>query len=79
MAKKLGMTDGQLSGHLRAHKAFGSGLARRIEKQLSLPSGWLDSEHRDLTEEGAAVGRWFQGLSPEEKQALRTLHKFPKK
>lgn len=72
------MTDGQLSGTLNGHKSFGARLARRIEKRMDLPPGWLDSEFRDLTEEGAVVARWFQALSPEQKDALRTIHNIPK-
>lgn len=75
MAVKLGMSEAQLSQYIgkTRQKTIGSALARKIERRLKLPRGWLDNRDGDLTEEGAAVGRRFQALTPEQQKAIKQV------
>lgn len=75
MAKTLEMSESQLSQHLakKRHKPIGSALARRIERKLKLPTGWLDTANHDLTEESAAFARRYQALDKGQQKVLTDL------
>lgn len=75
LADKLGMGEAQMSQLLGKHKNIGARLARRIESALSLPEGWMDVEHNDLTDEAVAFARQFQKLTPSQRKALQDLLK----
>ena len=75
MATKLGMSEAQLSQYIgkTRHKSMGSRLARKIERRLKLPHGWLDVGNHDLTEESTAFARRYQALNAAQKTALAAL------
>lgn len=73
MAEKLGMSESQMSQHVSGGKNIGPRLARRIEKELDLPHGWMDNEHNDLTDETVEFAREFQRLTPEQRRNIQAL------
>jgi cyclopentanol dehydrogenase len=48
-------------------------LARRIEHELKLPRGWLDTPNNDLTRDAAEVGRNYQRLTPDQQRAVKQI------
>jgi len=82
-AAKLGVQ--YLNQLLKGHRNIGEKTARKIEKSLSLDTGWLDRAIDDRREElpanGAArlsqraikVGQMFDRLSPEQQDAMQKI------
>lgn len=73
LAMQLDFSEAQMSQLVRGHKKMGARIARRIEKTLGLPAGWMDVEHNDLTDEDVAFARRFHKLTATQKKALRAF------
>ena len=75
MAEKLGMSESQLSQLIgkSPSKPIGDRLARKIEKKLGLPAGFLDSFNSDISRDAAEVARSYQRLSPAQQRAIRDV------
>lgn len=69
------MSESQLSQLIgkTPTKQIGDRLARSIEKRLKLPRGYLDSQFPGIAPDAIDFARWYQSLSPEQKQLVQQI------
>lgn len=78
MADKLGISESQLSQYIGKNpsKRIGQEVARRVERELKLPDGWMDKEFPDLSNVVLRIARDMQALDAD---ALRLVSEFVKR
>ncbi len=59
-ADRAGLAPGHVSQMVNGSRQMGESVARRIEKQCTLPSGWMDVPHS----ENATIEQVIQLLAP---------------
>lgn len=74
-ARRIDRADPYVSQVIGAtpQRGIGHAMARHIEQAFGKPEGWLDAPHDDtvpLTDTGVAFGRWFESLTPAERDKL---------
>jgi len=69
-SQAAGVSLSQLGQYQSGYRSFGEQTARRIERKLNLPNGWLDRRLDELNETERQLLNLFRGMSIEHQAKL---------